>query len=64
MSNSERPDSLVRYSPELRTRHWLTALAGFFHYVRVGRNEIDERDEAAAQQDAGAREKRNPEKRP
>lgn len=27
MSNSERPDSLVRYSPELRTRHWLTALA-------------------------------------
>src|SRR2546430_11077516 len=27
-----------------------TALAGFFHFVRVGRNEIDERDEAAARQ--------------
>ena len=42
----------------------VTALAGFFHFVRVGRNRTDERDEAAAQQDAGAREKRNPEKRP
>ncbi len=55
----------------------LTALAGFFHYLRVGRNEIDERDEAAAQQEAarrgtspgpggaagggGTREKRSPE---
>src|SRR3989475_5220949 len=27
-----------------------TALAGFFHFVRVGRKEIDERDEAAARQ--------------
>jgi len=27
-----------------------TALAGFFHFVRVGRNEVDERDEAAARQ--------------
>lgn len=27
MSNSERSDSLTRYSAELRTRHWLTALA-------------------------------------
>jgi formate dehydrogenase iron-sulfur subunit len=26
----------------------LTALAGFFHYIRVGRNETDERDEQAA----------------
>jgi len=26
----------------------LTALAGFFHYIRVGANETDERDEAAA----------------
>ena len=26
----------------------LTALAGFLHYIRVGRNETDERDEAAA----------------
>jgi len=26
----------------------LTALAGFFHFVRVGRNEVDESDEAAA----------------
>jgi formate dehydrogenase iron-sulfur subunit len=48
----------------------LTALAGFFHFVRVGPNEVDERDEAAARQtleggqtrrpspDAGAAEKR------
>ena len=28
----------------------LTALAGFFHYIRVGPNETDERDEAAARQ--------------
>jgi formate dehydrogenase iron-sulfur subunit len=28
----------------------LTALAGFFHFVRVGPNEVDERDEAAARQ--------------
>src|SRR5437016_8065503 len=27
-----------------------TALASFFHFVRVGRNEIDQRDEAAARQ--------------
>jgi formate dehydrogenase iron-sulfur subunit len=26
----------------------LTALAGFFHYIRVGRNETDDRDEQAA----------------
>jgi len=25
-----------------------TALAGFFHYIRVGPDETDERDEAAA----------------
>ncbi len=30
----------------------LTALVGFFHYIRVGRNETTERDEAAAAQDA------------
>ncbi len=36
----------------------LTALAGFFHFVRIGRNRIEDSDEA------GAREKRNPEKRP
>jgi formate dehydrogenase iron-sulfur subunit len=29
----------------------LTALVGFFHYIRVGRNETKERDEAAAAQD-------------
>ena len=29
----------------------LTALVGFFHYIRVGRNETTERDEAAAAQD-------------
>jgi formate dehydrogenase iron-sulfur subunit len=28
----------------------LTVLAGFFHFVRVGRNEVEERDEAAARQ--------------
>ena len=28
----------------------LTALAGFFHFVRIGRNRIEDRDEAAAQQ--------------
>ena len=47
----------------------LTALAAFFHFVRVGRNEIDERDEAAARQDLdaarrGTPTKPNPEKRP
>jgi len=43
----------------------LTALAGFFHLVRVGRNEVDERDEAAARQAmAGGPAPRNPEKRP
>jgi formate dehydrogenase iron-sulfur subunit len=26
----------------------LTALAGFLHYIRVGRNETNERDEQAA----------------
>lgn len=29
----------------------LTALAGFVHYIRVGRNETDERDETAAARD-------------
>ncbi|TLZ36796.1 MAG: formate dehydrogenase subunit beta, partial [Gammaproteobacteria bacterium] len=28
----------------------LTALAGFFHFVRIGRNRIEDSDEAAAQQ--------------
>jgi formate dehydrogenase iron-sulfur subunit len=32
----------------------LTALAGFFHFVRVGRNEVDEHDEAAARASLGA----------
>jgi formate dehydrogenase iron-sulfur subunit len=27
-----------------------TAVAGFFHYIRVGPDETDERDEAAAQE--------------
>jgi formate dehydrogenase iron-sulfur subunit len=36
----------------------LTALAGFFHFVRVGPNEIDERDEAAAQQALDAPQQR------
>jgi formate dehydrogenase iron-sulfur subunit len=35
----------------------LTALAGFFHFVRVGPNEIDERDEAAARQAMEAAQK-------
>jgi formate dehydrogenase iron-sulfur subunit len=34
------------------------ALAGFFHFVRVGRNEIDERDEAAARQALDATQQR------
>jgi len=54
----------------------LTALAGFFHFVRVGRNEVDERDEAAARQalagtprgtlppGASGATGRNPERRP
>jgi formate dehydrogenase iron-sulfur subunit len=32
----------------------LTALVGFFHYIRVGRNETTQRDEAAAAQDEKA----------
>jgi formate dehydrogenase iron-sulfur subunit len=40
----------------------LTALAGFFHFVRVGRNEVDESDEAAARASLDA--SRKPEKRP
>jgi len=34
----------------------LTALVGFFHYIRVGRNETTERDEAAAAQDQKLRQ--------
>jgi formate dehydrogenase iron-sulfur subunit len=30
----------------------MTALAGFLHYIRVGRNEVSERDERAAVRDA------------
>ena len=54
-----------------------TVLAGFFHFVRVGRKEIDERDEAAGRQalevapqrsapqrPGSAPETRNPDKRP
>jgi len=40
----------------------LTALAGFFHFVRVGRNEVDESDEAAARASLDA--SRKPETRP
>jgi formate dehydrogenase iron-sulfur subunit len=40
----------------------LTALAGFFHFVRVGRNEVDESDEVAAR--AGLDASRKPETRP
>ena len=40
----------------------LTALAGFFHFVRVGRNEVDESDEAAARASLDA--SRKPEARP
>jgi formate dehydrogenase iron-sulfur subunit len=29
----------------------LTALAGFFHYARVGRNEVDEEDERRAEEE-------------
>jgi formate dehydrogenase iron-sulfur subunit len=29
----------------------LTALAGFFHFIRVGRNEVHEGDEVAATED-------------
>jgi formate dehydrogenase iron-sulfur subunit len=37
----------------------LTALAGFFHFIRVGRNEVHESDEVAATQDTA----KNPEER-
>ncbi|MBV8404519.1 MAG: hypothetical protein JO203_10020, partial [Gammaproteobacteria bacterium] len=40
----------------------LTALAGFFHFVRVGRNEVDEQDEEAAHRSLAAGGK--PEMRP
>ena len=30
----------------------LTALAGFFHYARVGRNEVHEEDERKAEEEA------------
>lgn len=33
----------------------LTALAGFFHFIRVGRNETDESDERAAAQEAASK---------
>ncbi|MNL08913.1 Formate dehydrogenase-O iron-sulfur subunit [compost metagenome] len=29
----------------------LTALAGFFHYARVGRNEVSEEDERRAEEE-------------
>src|SRR3981189_976963 len=35
-----------------------TALAGFFHFVRVGRNEVDEHDEAPARQALEAAQQR------
>ena len=35
-----------------------TALAGFFHFVRVGRNEVEEDDEAAARQALEAAQQR------
>jgi formate dehydrogenase iron-sulfur subunit len=38
----------------------LTALAGFFHFVRVGPNEVDERDEAAARQALESAQPRRP----
>jgi len=41
-----------------------TALAGFFHFVRIGRNEIDEPDEAAARQALDAAPPRNAAQRP
>src|SRR2546421_11503318 len=41
-----------------------TVLAGFFHFVRVGRNEIDERDEAAGRQALEAAPQRNAPQRP
>ena len=40
----------------------LTALAGFFHFVRVGRNEVEESDEVAARASLDA--SRKPESRP
>jgi formate dehydrogenase iron-sulfur subunit len=39
----------------------LTALVGFFHYIRVGRNETTERDEAAAKDEES---RQNREQRP
>src|SRR2546430_12036774 len=36
-----------------------TARAGFFHFVRVGRNDIDERDEAAGRQALEGAPRRN-----
>jgi formate dehydrogenase iron-sulfur subunit len=41
-----------------------TALAGFFHFVRVGPNEVDERDEAAARQALEAAPQRTAPQRP
>jgi formate dehydrogenase iron-sulfur subunit len=39
----------------------LTALVGFFHYIRVGRNETHDSDEAsAAQETVGKTEERAP----
>ena len=42
----------------LSLRLAFTALAGFFHFVRVGRNEVDEHDEAAARQALDAAQQR------
>src|ERR1700730_17939888 len=50
-------------APALAARAF-AALAGFFHFVRVGRNEIDERDEAAARQALEAAPQRDTDKRP
>jgi formate dehydrogenase iron-sulfur subunit len=41
----------------------LTALAGFFHYIRVGPNETDESDEHQAAQEA-AKTLERPERKP
>jgi len=43
------PRGVVETKPLALAIMGLTALFGFFHYTRVGPNETDERDEAAAQ---------------
>ena len=40
-----------RIKSSLTAEMALTALAGFFHYARVGRNEVSEEDERRAEEE-------------